>query len=153
MTYKIPLEVIDLQGDGFHLLMEVVVFGQVYKAVLDTGASKTAFDKEIIETLAPDMLEHIPDHHAIGLGTTTMERYLIHIPELKLGKLIIANYEAPVFDLSAIKFAYEQLNLPPVIGVIGGDLMMDFNAIIDYNKKSLTLKDGSETRTEDKESY
>ncbi len=152
MTYKIPLELIDLQGDGFHLLVEVVVFGQLYKAVLDTGASKTAFDKDIIESLAPEKMEHIPDHHAIGLGTTSMERYKIHIPELKLGKLLITNYEAPVFDLSSIKFAYEQLNLPPVIGVIGGDLMMDFDAVIDYKKKKLLLNDGGETAAKHQES-
>ncbi len=136
--YKLPLELIDLQGDGFHLLVEVFVFGQIFKAVLDTGASKSAFDIEIVSGFASeDQIIHIPDHHAIGLGTTTMERYYVVCEELKLGKLIIENYEAPVFDLSSIKFAYEKLNLPPVIGVLGGDILMDYNALIDY--KSLTL--------------
>ena len=138
--YKLPLEVVDLQGDGFHLLVEVVVFGQIFKAVLDTGASKSAFDFEIVSGLAsPDQIIHVPDHHAVGLGTTTMERYLVICPKLKLGKLIIKNYEAPVFDLSAIKFAYERLNLPPVIGVIGGDILMHYHGVINYQKLQLTL--------------
>ncbi len=138
--YKLPLELIDLQGDGFHLLVEVFVFGQSFKAVLDTGASKTALDMEIISGLAPeDQIIHVPDHHAIGLGTTTMERYFVVCPELKLGKLIIKDYEAPVFDLSAIKFAYDKLDLPPVIGVLGGDILKDYNGIIDYKKLTLTL--------------
>jgi len=68
-----------------------------------------------------------------------MERYYVICSELKLGKLIIENYEAPVFDLSAIKFAYEKLNLPPVIGVLGGDILMDYNALIDYKNLTLTL--------------
>ena len=136
----IPLEIVDLQGDGFHLLVEVVVFGQIFKAVLDTGASKSAFDMEIISGLAPaDQIIHIPDHHAIGLGTTTMERYVVVCPQLKIGKLTIDNYEAPVFDLSAIKFAYEKLNLPPVIGVLGGDILMDYKGIINYKNLTLTL--------------
>jgi hypothetical protein len=140
-AFSLPLELIDLQGDGFHLLVEVVVFGQTFKAVLDTGASKSAFDMEIISGLAPqDQIVHVPDHHAIGLGTTTMERYFVICPELKLGDLVIENYEAPVFDLSAIKFAYEKLELPPVIGVLGGDILKDYNAIIDYKKLILTLK-------------
>ena len=140
VKHKIPLEVVDLQGDGFHLLVEVVVFGQIFKAVLDTGASKSAFDMEIISGLAPsDQIIHIPDQHAIGLGTTTMERYVVICPELKLGELIIEAYEAPVFDLSAIKFAYEKLNLPPVIGVIGGDILMDYKGIINYKNLTLTL--------------
>ncbi|MFC5281928.1 aspartyl protease family protein [Pedobacter alpinus] len=134
----IPLQLIDLQGDGFHLLVEVFVFGQSFKAVLDTGASKSAFDMEIISGLAPaDQIIHVPNHHAIGLGTTTMERYYVICPELHLGKLLIKDYEAPVFDLSAIKFAYDKLDLPSVIGVLGGDILKDYNAIIDY--KNLTL--------------
>jgi hypothetical protein len=138
--YKIPLEVVDLQGDGFHLLVEVVVFDKIYKAVLDTGASKSAFDMEIVSSLAPkDQIVHVPDHHAIGLGTTTMERYYVVCPELKIGDLTIENYEVPVFDLSAIKFAYEKLNLPPVIGVIGGDILMDYKGIINYKNLSLSL--------------
>jgi hypothetical protein len=42
-------------------------------------------------------------------------------------------------DLSAIKFAYEKLNLPPVIGVIGGDILMDYKGIINYKNLTLTL--------------
>jgi hypothetical protein len=63
----------------------------------------------------------------------------VNCPQLKLGDLMIENYEAPVFDLSAIKFAYEKLDLPLVIGVIGGDILMQFNGIIDYQNLSLTL--------------
>lgn len=138
--YKIPLELIDLQGDGFHLLVEVFVFGQSFKAVLDTGASKSAFDFEIISELASaDQIVHVPDHHAIGLGTTTMERYFVICPELKLGKLLIRDYEAPVFDLSAIKFAYHKLDLPAVIGVLGSDVLHDYQALINYKELTLTL--------------
>ncbi|WP_245584812.1 retropepsin-like aspartic protease [Pedobacter glucosidilyticus] len=136
----IPLELINLQGDGFHLLVEVVVYGQNFQAVLDTGASKSAFDKEIIESLAFNDIIHLPNQHAVGLGTTTMERYVANFSELKIGDFLIKNYEAPVFDLSAVKYAYEQLNLPPVIGVIGGDILMDYQAKIDYESLTLVLK-------------
>ncbi len=136
----LPLQLVDLQGDGFHLLVEVVVFGVSFQAVLDTGASKSAFDMEIISDLAPaDQIIHVPDHHAIGLGTTTMERYYVVCPELKVGSICIKDYEAPVFDLSAIKFAYDKLELPPVIGVLGGDILMQYDAVIDYKKQTLTL--------------
>lgn len=137
----IPLEVVDLQGDGFHLLVEIVVFGQNFNAVLDTGASKSAFDFEIISGLvSPEQIIHVPDHHAVGLGTTTMERYLVICTELKLGELEIFNYEVPVFDLSAIRYAYQQLDLPPVIGVIGGDILMQYQGVINYHSKQLILQ-------------
>lgn len=139
LSINIPLELVSLQGDGFHLLVEVVVYGQKFNAVLDTGASKSAFDKELIESLSDDLIQHIPDQHAVGLGTTTMERYVAVFSTLEIGEIIIENYEAPVFDLSSIKFAYEQLDLPPVIGVIGGDILMDYKAVINYESLMLTL--------------
>jgi len=137
---NIPLEVVNLQGDGFHLLVEVVVYGRLFNAVLDTGASKSAFDKETIELLSDCSIIHIPDQHAVGLGTTTMERYVAVFPKLEIGELVVENYEAPVFDLSAIKFAYQSLDLPPVIGVIGGDILMDYKAIINYETLVLSFK-------------
>ena len=139
LSVNIPLELVNLQGDGFHLLVEVVVYGQKFNAVLDTGASKSAFDKELIESLSDDLIRHIPDQHAVGLGTTTMERYIAVFPALTIGEIVIENYEAPVFDLSSIKYAYAQLDLPPVIGVIGGDILMDYKALIDYDTLTLTL--------------
>ncbi len=139
LSCNIPLELVNLQGDGFHLLVEVVVYGQKFNAVLDTGASKSAFDKELIESLSDDLIQHIPDQHAVGLGTTTMERYVAIFSSLTIGDIIIPNYEAPVFDLSSIKFAYSQLDLPPVIGVIGGDVLMDYKALINYETLTLTL--------------
>lgn len=140
MAFKtIPLNLINLNNDGFHLLVEVVVFGQSYNAVLDTGASKTVFDKEIIE-------KHIEKHELIasdrvstGLGTNNMESHSIIIPKLKIGKLKIKNFEAAVLDLSTIKEAYSSMNLPPVIGVIGGDILFNHQAIINYKKLKLKL--------------
>ncbi len=139
IKYEIPLQVVNLQGDGFHLLVEVVVYGQKYNAVLDTGASKTAFDKELIEILSAGAIEHLPNQHAIGLGTISMERYLAVLPSFSIGDFVIEDYEVPVFDLSAVKFAYEQLELPPVIGVVGGDILMDYKAVIDYNLLIMSL--------------
>jgi predicted aspartyl protease len=44
---KIPLHIIDLQG-GFHPVLAIPVYGRQFTAVLDTGASKTAFDKTLL---------------------------------------------------------------------------------------------------------
>jgi len=48
MTVTIPLQIIDLHEDGFHPLLEVTLFGKSFTLVLDTGASRTAFDHTIL---------------------------------------------------------------------------------------------------------
>lgn len=135
----IPLVLLNLQDDGFHLLVEVVVFNKRFKAVLDTGASKTVFDKATIEQYANH--EHIllSEHLSTGLGTNTMESYTLSIPELIIGDLALTNYEVALLDLSTINSAYEMLDIEPILGVIGGDLLKKHQAIIDYNTETLTL--------------
>lgn len=136
---RIPLELINLHDDGFHLLVEVVVFGHCFKAVLDTGASKTVFDKEIIETYMKDNELVVSDRLSTGLGTSTMESHTIVLPVLKIGKFKLKHFEAAILDLSTIKEAYSNLNLPPLIGVIGGDILYHFKATINYKKLYLKL--------------
>ncbi|MFA6946252.1 MAG: retropepsin-like aspartic protease [Pedobacter sp.] len=136
---RVPLELINLHDDGFHLLVEVVVFGQSFNVVLDTGASKTVFDKVTIEKHMKDEELVMSDRLSTGLGTNTMESHTIILPVLKIGKLKLKNFEAAILDLSTIKQAYSSLNLPPVIGVLGGDILYRFKAIINYKKLHLKL--------------
>ena len=138
-TVKVPLQLINLQNDGFHLLVEVVVFEHPFNVVLDTGASKTVLDKTSVEhhISADDLLSS--DKLSTGLGTNTMESFTLHLPALKIGKLTIENFEAAILDLSSISLAYENLQLPPVIGVLGGDILYQYKAIIDYHHLQLKL--------------
>lgn len=135
----VPLELINLHDDGFHLLVEVVVFGQKFNAVLDTGASKTVFDKSTIEQYVKSGDLLISDRLSTGLGINNMESHTIILPVLKIGKLKLKNFEAAVLDLSAISHAYASLNLPVVIGVLGGDILHRYKGLINYKKLHLKL--------------
>ena len=80
---KVPLELLNLHDDGFHLLVEVVVFGQPFKAVLDTGASKTVFDKTSIEMHITDGELLISDKLSTVLGLTIWKAILLSCLQLK----------------------------------------------------------------------
>jgi len=135
----VPLELINLHDDGFHLLVEVVVFGKKFNAVLDTGASKTVLDKTTVEKYISTEELRQSEKLSTGLGTSTMESHTVVLPFLKIGKLNLENFEAAVLDLSTISTAYELLNLPPVIGVLGGDILYGHGAVINYEKLLLKL--------------
>ena len=135
-----PLEILNLHDDGFHLLVEVFVFDQSFKAVLDTGASKTVFDKTTVEDFVHTETLLLSDKLSTGLGTNTMESYTLTIPELSIGDLKICNTEIAVLDLSMINLAYERLEIGKIIGVIGGDILMQYGANIDYAAGKLSFK-------------
>ncbi|MGV3761346.1 aspartyl protease family protein [Parapedobacter sp.] len=137
----VPLTLLNLQDDGFHLLLEVIVFGRPFKAVLDTGASKTVFDKATVENHLPkDLVLRHTDMVSTGLGTTSMQSFILGIPDLQIDGFHLKNHEVAVLDLSTINFAYEQLAIDPVIGVIGGDILTCYGGVINYRKLTLTLR-------------
>ncbi|SFC72449.1 Aspartyl protease [Parapedobacter composti] len=140
MVY-VPLTLLNLQDDGFHLLLEVIVFGKSFKAVLDTGASKTVFDKGIVEAyLHEDMVLQHTDMVSTGLGTTSMQSFILRVPDLQIGALQLTGYDVAVLDLSTINYAYQQLDIEPVIGVVGGDILTRYGGVINYSRRTLALR-------------
>jgi len=139
MTITVPLRIIDLHEDGFHLLLEICVYDTPFTVVLDTGASKTAFDKELLQAHEQALIQS-SDKLSTGLGTNDMQSFTATIPELCIGELVVKNIEVAVLDLSAINMAYAQMNHPQVLGVIGGDILTKYRAVIDYGKKQLKFK-------------
>ena len=139
MIHTIPLRIIDLHDDGFHPLLDIRVYGRTFTVVLDTGASRTAFDKTILASHEEALILE-SDKLSTGLGTNEMASFTAIIPELQIGDLIIENHQVAVLDLSTINIAYRQMNHPEVLGVLGGDILMKYKGVIDYGRKQLKLK-------------
>jgi len=137
-SISIPLKLINLQDDGFHLLVEIVVFNETHFAVLDTGASRSVFDKTLIEKHLFETLQVSEEINAATLFTTTTTIQAT-IPEIKIGALKIKSYETVAFDLQSVTETYQQFGHPPIIGIIGGDILMQYKAVIHYSKLLLRL--------------
>ncbi|HEY8927995.1 MAG TPA: aspartyl protease family protein [Mucilaginibacter sp.] len=138
--FTIPLQIIDLHDDGFHPLVNIKVFGKPFKVVLDTGASKTAFDKTMLLNAYAEAVLNISDKLSTGLGTNTMESSTALITDMHIGRLLVDEFEVAVLDLSTINIAYRQLGHPEVLGVLGGDILMKYQAVIDYGKGKMVLR-------------
>jgi len=149
MKINIPLQIIDLQDDGYHLLVDVKVGRNRYKVVLDTGASKTVFDQTMLAQAHADVNIQSTNRLSAGLGTINMESFTAILPDFKIGRLKLPDFEVAVLDLSNINQAYAQLNHPQVLGVLGGDILMRYSGVIDYGKKKLSFK--IETRAKNQE--
>ena len=140
MAISIPLQIIDLHDDGFHPLVEVILFKKAFIVVLDTGASKTAFDQTMLAAANEATSILASDRLSTGLGTNTMESFTATIKGMKIGRVKIDKFDVAVLDLSTINIAYRQMGHPEVLGVLGGDILMKYKAVIDYGKQVLKLK-------------
>jgi hypothetical protein len=139
MIVTVPLQIIDLNEDGFHPLLNIKLFGKKFTVVLDTGASKTAFDKTLLQQANESALITESGILSTGLGTNSMASFTAVMYDMRIGRLKIPEFEVAVLDLSTINFAYEQMGHPQVLGVIGGDILMQYNAVINYGKRTLRL--------------
>ena len=137
MIVTVPLQIIDLHGDGYHPLVEIKVNGIFYILVLDTGASKTAFDHNLLEQSGAAITAS--ERLSTGLGVTNMSSSTAVIRHIQIGDLHISAFEVAVLDLSTINVAYRQLNHPEVLGVLGGDILVKYKAVIDYGQQSLSF--------------
>jgi len=139
ISVTVPLIIIDLYEDGFHPLVEILVFGKSFLVVLDTGASKTAFDHALLLQIKGDAEIIISKHLSTGLGTNSMVSSTLTIHDLQIEGFVLEKLEIAVLDLSTINNAYRQLGHPEVLGVLGGDILMKYNAVIDYGARTLKL--------------
>jgi len=140
MITIIPFKVLDIAGEGFHLLIKILINKKVAKVIIDTGASKTVFDNQRIKKYVGKKMFEKHDSLSTGLGTSTMTSELVSIKKIKIGELEIVNYKTILLDLSHVNNSYEQIKLKPVDGVLGSDLLLKYIAVIDYEKKILKLK-------------
>ena len=140
MNYiEVPINIINIEGDGFHLIAEGMINNKPARFVVDTGASRTVFDKDRILNFIDNPEFNEKEGISAGIGGTDLSSFIFNIEELSFGNLIINDYQAVAMDLSNVNNSYAMLKIPPVDGVLGGDLMKKYQAVINYKLKKMRL--------------
>ncbi len=140
MITIIPFKVLNIDNEGYHLLMKLLINRKVARIIIDTGASKTVFDKSRIERFVTARNFDVHEKMSSGLGTNTMQSQTTLLKKITIGKLEILDYKAVLLDLSHVNQSYDQIGLSAVDGVLGSDILNQYHAVIDYEKKILKLK-------------
>lgn len=107
--------------------------------LVDTGASNTVID---IGFAKENLLEFASiDELGGGVGTSEMQIFHRQVDVFKIN-----DFDIPSFDLYATDFTHVKDSLAkkgitePCNGVIGADILIKYNAKINYKKKMLYLK-------------
>ena len=135
----IPLQLLDIEGEGFHVMVKGMIHGKEANFLIDTGASRSVFDPNTISTFIDDLEFEKKEGMTAGVGSSDLESATFRIDTFSIGGLEIADYEAVALDLENIHEMYEKLGLPRIDGIIGGDLLKRYKAIVNYKSKKLRL--------------
>ena len=136
---EVPMQLLDIEGEGFHIMVKGMIHGKEANFLIDTGASRSVFDPKTISNFIDDIQFEKKEGLTAGVGSSDLESATFKIDTFSLGALEITNYEAVALDLENIHEMYDKLKLPHIDGIIGGDLLKKHKAVINYRNKKLRL--------------
>ena len=136
---EVPIQLLDIEGDGFHIMVKGTIHGKGARFLIDTGASRSVFDPKTITSFIDDLQFEKKEGLTAGVGSSDLESSTFIIDHLSIGKLEITDYEGVALDLENIHEMYAKLHLPHIDGIIGGDLLQKYKAVINYRSKKLRL--------------
>lgn len=137
---RIPLEALSLQEEGFHLFVKAKLGKHSMRLLIDTGASKTVLDKKFLSEKFPELVLEANEQLTTGVGSNTIQSEFAAVEVLRLGKLKLKNYKVAVLDLRHVNETYTLIKLPPIDGVLGCEVLVDYKAVIDLGKSELRVK-------------
>jgi predicted aspartyl protease len=140
----IKLEILAIEEDGYHIFISCLINGGTARLLIDTGASRTVFDAERIKAFLPEEDHNFEkiDKLSTGLGTNTMESHTVVLEEFSLGETIFSEYPTVVLNMEHVNQSYRMLGFPEIDGVLGGDLLHELKAVIDYRRKVVRWRSG-----------
>ena len=136
---EVPLQLLDIEGEGFHIMVKGNIHGKEANFLIDTGASRSVFDPNTIATFIDDLVFEKKEGLTAGVGSSDLESSTFVIDQWSIGELEITDYEAVALDLENIHEMYGKLGLPHIDGILGGDVLKRHKAVINYRNKKLRL--------------
>lgn len=140
-SYKIPVNIIKLDESSFHLIVKAKINGFPVNVLIDTGASRTVFDtsllgKKLELSEQPEPVEMI----SAGIFAGDIESQFAVAESFKLGRLRLNNFRVVLINLEGINKLYMKITGKQVHGLLGSDFLLEMNAVVDYEKAMLFLK-------------
>lgn len=138
---QVPIIFLEIEEHGIHLLMEVLINDKPARMLIDTGASQTVLDKNRALQFIGDLEVEASDTLSKGLGTDSMESFNVELHSMTFGELKITDQKVVLLDLVHVNTSYEAMGEAPVDGVLGGEILKEYKAVIDYGAGTISFSE------------
>lgn len=139
MKVRLPIEIVEIDKDGFHIFVSLFVNGLKANAIIDTGASRSVLDKNrVLHFTGSSNL--VKDAKSLtGIGSGKIDTFSVVLNKLSFSEVVMEQQTVMVVDLSPINKAYAMYDLPHIDMVVGGELLVLLHAVIDYPNRSIIV--------------
>ncbi|HKJ44022.1 MAG TPA: aspartyl protease family protein [Sunxiuqinia sp.] len=137
---KIPIELIELEQHNYHLLVQAKFEdGEKGYWIIDTGASKTVFDKSLDQYY--DLIEASNDeeYQSAGISEGMVETSVGEIRSVAFGRLKLKNQKVALINLDHVNEIYRKYKDVRICGLLGSDLLKKYQCVIDYKYETISF--------------
>ena len=124
--------------DSNHIILDCKINNIWGSFILDTGASNSCINTNSIDKFNLNVEKST--ELASSATNEITDTYYSKDNKLEISDLVKTNFEIFIFDMSHINKSLNQNKTKSVDGIIGVDILREYCALIDLNKKELTLK-------------
>lgn len=121
-----------------HLLIKAKINGIAGDFILDTGASNSCVNTA--EASHFEIQASSSETKASGAGANDMPTQVSYANSLQMGRWKNLKFHLILLDLSHVNIALTEYKAKTVHGIIGADVLLQGEAIIDYKSRYLYLK-------------
>lgn len=139
MKWIIDIELLEIEEGNFHILVNsVFADDSPGKWVIDTGASKTVFDKNLKEKYKSgsvgkeELYSATPNENRVFAETA-------FINDVSFGKCSVKKLKVVLLDLSHVNSVYSANTNQKICGLLGSDFLTKYKATINFKKLKLIL--------------
>ncbi len=140
--YEIPFQLVTLEYDANVMpIVEAWLDDRAIRMVLDTGASHTCVDRDLVKPLLREKNVREEDSNAVmGLGGRRLSHTICRLPLLRIGDIEWHDYKVVAVRMRNINKMLAWLGLPAIGGLLGCDLLQTSHAVLDFDRLCLCLR-------------
>ena len=135
----IPLKFIKLEDSAFHPVIKSRQGEKELYWIIDTGASKTVFDKNLTDYYS--LIDANPEEfQSIGIGNGVIETSLGEIKKLRIGKIKLSKLKVALIDLNHINNIFRKYTDITIAGLLGSDILYIYGCQINYHTRTISFR-------------
>lgn len=121
-----------------HIIVECKINNIKGTFIVDTGASKSCINFKLARKF--NIKYEKSQEKASSASSKINETYYSKNNILKIGNCQKIDFEIILFDMTFINNSIKGKDLYEVDGILGGDILNEFNACVNYKKKEILLQ-------------
>ncbi|MGL5681539.1 MAG: aspartyl protease family protein [Marinifilaceae bacterium] len=134
----VPIEIVTLEDNSYHVLVNVQLDGESGAMIIDTGASVSVVDRRIITELEKKKIDMPLQSRTINGAIEDIA--IVRIDDFVIGKEIVGRVRMAAINLESVNEMYQRQLQRTVVGLLGSDFLYKNGAVIDYHLKTLTWR-------------